>query len=306
VPQARGIDRHVGDYGGPLLSTCTDSGWQTSHRGIQHILFHDIRDHGGAARLEVAGLFTDAAEQLRAAAPPERWAAETREGTYMGYVPDLSSRLSGKAAVLWEAKVMHVNPSCYPQCTTGGALRPPTAPGAPLCRCAACRRTQGLPVARRVLATLGEVKSKLRRLERRLGWNHATQGDGPLLRRLDDLGGVRPLVAGAFGGVNDDWRALLRSLADLAAPFMRKRLLLPSVGQARSVLYKKMCERAHYQLARDRHGHLHDKLSKLLGGGGAAAAHGAAARAREFDRADAAHASAHGRGRDPPGSPPRR
>ena len=64
-----------------------------------------------------------------------------------------------------------------------------------------------------------------------------------------------------------------------------KRLLLPSVGQARSALYKKMCERAHYQLARGRHGHLHDKLGRLLGGGGAAAAHGAAARTREFDGA---------------------
>ena len=93
VPQARGINRHVGDYGGPLLSTCTDSGWQTPHRGIQHILFHDIRDHGGAAQLEIAGLFTDTAEQLRAVAPPARWEAETREGTYMGYVPDISSRL---------------------------------------------------------------------------------------------------------------------------------------------------------------------------------------------------------------------
>ena len=54
-------------------------------------------------------------------------------------------------------------------------------------------------------------------------------------------------------------------------PFMRKRLLHPSVGQARRVLYQKMCECAHYQLARDRHGHLHGKLSRLLGGGGAAA-----------------------------------
>ena len=61
VPQARGIDRHVGDYSGPLLSICTDGGWQRSHWGIQHVLFHDIRDHGGDAQLEVVGLFTDAA-----------------------------------------------------------------------------------------------------------------------------------------------------------------------------------------------------------------------------------------------------
>ena len=130
------------------------------------------------------------------------------------------------------------NPSCYPQCTTGtgtvahGALRPPTAPGASLCRCAACRRTRGLLIARWVRATLSEVKSKLRRLERRLGWNHAIQGDGPLLRRLGDLGGVQPLVAGAFGGVNAEWRTLLRSLVELAAhPSCASACSTPALGR---------------------------------------------------------------------------
>ena len=49
VPQARGHDRRVGDYGGPLLSAQMDGLWDRSHRGLQRLVAADVRDHGGAA-----------------------------------------------------------------------------------------------------------------------------------------------------------------------------------------------------------------------------------------------------------------
>ena len=93
------------------------------------------------------------------------------------------------------------------------------------------------------------------------------RGPGPLQARLADLGGVQPLISGAFGEVNDGWRDLRRLLAETAAPAMRHLLLLPSVGQTRRVLYEQLCRRTHFQLARDRTCLLHDRLAALCGGG---------------------------------------
>ena len=307
VPQARGADRCVGDYGGPLLSAGGDGLWSRSHRGIQQTVAADVRDHGGHARLEVAGAFAAALEELRLLAPPPAWDDASQDSCLAGYIPDLSIRFPGAPAELWEVKVMHVNPKCYQCCTApGGARRPPTALGAAPCGCAPCRRTQGHPIPRRARRVLNGVRFQLRALERRLGWDHATRGPGPLLRRLDDLGGVHPLVSGAFGGVNAEWRELLRRMAGSAALSMFRRLLLPSPSQAQRVLYARLCERAHFQLARDRHHLLHERLARLLPGGPAGAAHAWAARVREEERADGAHAF-RARGPGPvPASPPRR
>ena len=46
-----------------------------------------------------------------------------------------------------------------------------------------------------------EMASKLRKLDRSLG-GYARRCVVPLEQRLGDLGGVTPLVCGAFGGVN--------------------------------------------------------------------------------------------------------
>ena len=141
VPQARGHDRRVGDYGGPLLSAQMDGLWDRSHRGLQRVVAADVRDHGGAATLEVGGLFAAAIEQLRASALPEAWAAAQRDGL-VGYIPDIATRFPDEATVLWEAKVMHVNPYCYPPCSQpGGSMRPPAYP--PRGRPRACARSAG-------------------------------------------------------------------------------------------------------------------------------------------------------------------
>ena len=194
---------------------------------------------------------------------------------------------------------MHVNPHCYPPCSKpGGGMRPPTPLGEATCRCAYCRRTTGLPVTRRARHAVEQVTGKLRDLERALGWDHAARGPGPLQARLADLGGVRPLISSAFGGVNDEWRGLLRLLAETAAPGMHHRLLLPSVGQTRRVLYAQLCQRSHFQLARDRTRLLNDRLAALCGNGGAPADRTGAYRAREDDRRGSAHAARHARRRE--------
>ena len=81
---------------------------------------------------------------------------------------------------------------------------------------------------------------------------------------------------------------------------MRHRLLLPSVGQTRRVLYEQLCRRAHFQLARDRTRLLHDRLAALCGGGDPPADRTGASRGREDDRRGSAHASMHGRRRENP------
>jgi hypothetical protein len=86
------------------------------------------------------------------------------------------------------------------------------------------------------------VATKLRKLGLSLGC-YARGCMGPLEQRLDDLGGVTPLVCGAFGGINKAWHYLQEKIAAARAQKVWRELLCPSVSQARGVLLQHMQRR---------------------------------------------------------------
>ena len=117
---------------------------------------------------------------------------------------------------------------------------------------------------RRAAKVQGDVLAKLRRLDRRLGG--VRRGDvGPMEQRLLDLGGVKPLVMGGYGGVNGEWVELIDALAARAAPEQQHRLLCPSVQQCEGVLRVRMRTRLCFVGARARHVCMQDRLRKLRG-----------------------------------------
>ena len=74
----------------------------------------------------------------------------------------------------------------------------------------------GKRIEKRAARVNKDVATKLRKLDRSLG-GYARGCVGPLEQRLDDLGGVTPLVCGAFGGVNKVWHSLQLKIAAVRA-----------------------------------------------------------------------------------------
>jgi hypothetical protein len=88
------------------------------------------------------------------------------------------------------------------------------------------------------------MTSKLRKFDRSLG-GFARRCVGPLEQRLDDLGGVTPLVC----GVNKAWHHLQVKIAAVGAQVVWRELLCPSVSQARGVLLSHMQRRLCFATA---------------------------------------------------------
>ena len=123
---------------------------------------------------------------------------------------------------------------------------------------------------------------KLSKLDARLtGEDRAVIG--PLRQRLIDLGGIAPLVMGAFGGANAAWRALIDRLADTAAPAMMGPMLCPSVEHCAGVLRIQMRRRLCFTAARARSSLLQARLLRLRVGDGATEDPASACR-RESDK----------------------
>jgi hypothetical protein len=223
-----------------------------------------LKDHGVRAELERYGLFGDVFDELHRSRP-DLW-GKVDEKKRRGAVPDMGVLFNGEAETLFEFKIMHENPTRYPHCTQGGASR---SPG--ICACSnCCRRQAG---ARRVEVRAAgvnkEVMGKLGTLERKLGG--LARGEvGPLQRRLDDLGGVTPLVAGAFGGVNAAWHALNRRMVELKAERDWSKMLSPSMKQCGGALLvhhqRSLCVSLAYGRAYLRQSRLQSLLYGVGGG----------------------------------------
>jgi len=265
VPGARGADKLVGPRGAVLTSaTCKGDGWRTQHDSAQYFQWRALKDHGVRAELERYGLFGDVFDELHRA-HPEMW-GKVDERKRHAAVPDTGVFFNGEPEVLFEHKVMHENPTRYPPCSRGGAFRP-----IGICSCGnCCCRQAG---ARRVDVRAGtvnkEVAAKLAKLERKLGG--LARGEvGPLQRRLDELGGVTPLVAGAFGGVNEAWHSLNRKMVDLRAERVWSKMLFPSMKQCKGVLLvhhqRSLCVSLAYGRAHLRHSRLQSLLYGVGGG----------------------------------------
>ena len=95
-------------------------------------------------------------------------------------------------------------------------------------------------MGRRAAKVQSGVLAKLRELEARQAGGVARGAVGPMEQRLLDLGGVKPLVMGGYGGVNREWVELIDTLAARAAPEQQHRLLCPSVQQCEGVLRVRM------------------------------------------------------------------
>ena len=120
---------------------------------------------------------------------------------------------------------------------------------------------------RRAAKVQGDVLTKLRKLDRGLGG--VRRGDvGPMEQRLLDLGGVKPLVMGGYGGVNREWVELIDTLAARAAPEQQDLLLCPSVRQCESVLRVRLDMGAVYDAEAGAAGRRIEELRRRPAGGG--------------------------------------
>ena len=87
------------------------------------------------------------------------------------------------------------------------------------------------------------VLRRLAKRERHLIPSQGYRVVGPLQQRLLDLGGCRPLVVGAYGGVNRDWHDLIGRLADSAAPSRSCSKICKKESNAAGVI--RLCEQQH-------------------------------------------------------------
>jgi hypothetical protein len=126
------------------------------------------------------------------------------------------------------------------------------------------------------------VATKLRKLDHSLG-GYARGCVGPLEQRLDALGGVTPLVCGAFGGINKAWHYLQKKIAAVRAQKVWRELRCPSVSQARGVLLQHMQRRMCFATAGARSRLRHDRIHTLKYGAGGGPT-GYQSRARENAR----------------------
>ena len=141
--------------------------------------------------------------------------------------------------------------------------------------------SHGRAVDRRAATVGRECLNKLALLDTKLGRTPRGQV-GPLQQRLIDLGGVSPLVVGAYGEVNVGWHDLMDECATRQAPRRWRSMLSPNVATCASVLKRTMQRRLCFVLARGRSRLLHSRLEMLLNNG-----RGAYASAHDRARAEA-------------------
>ena len=92
-------------------------------------------------------------------------------------------------------------------------------------------------------------------------------GEGQeLVHRLEELGGVAPLVVGAYGGVSEGFHDLLTALAASAAKHKWNDLLAPSESHCAGVLRVQLQRDLCFTLARARSRLLRDRLAALRQG----------------------------------------
>ena len=122
VPGARGADKFVGPWGAALMSTnAKGDGWTLQHDVGKHLQWTEFKDHGVRSSMELYSLFGDVFDNLRNA-NPLRWGVASPH-QHRGAVPDIDATFLGERRQLYEVKCMHKNPSCYPHCAHGGAMR---------------------------------------------------------------------------------------------------------------------------------------------------------------------------------------
>ena len=192
-----GSSRDVLDAYGCRLTTAKlpGDGWRTQHDALKWRLAQDLGEMHARASTEVYGLFAGC---LPPAARRQVDGMPRRQR--QGIVPDfvVYAPWDGpEQPFLLELKTLHHGRTTYPASSSGAASR-----------CAA--------VARRARALPGEYLSKARRLDSRLcGTPEGVVG--PVERQLQQFGGLRGLVFGAWGEASSDCEVLLSHAAGVGA-----------------------------------------------------------------------------------------
>ena len=192
---------------------------------------------------------------------PQDWEEVSQRARHAA-VPDLGVALDGGAERLYELKTITECRSRYAHCSRGGALRP--ASESP-CGCGPCTRGAKKELDRRASTVITDTLRRLSDLDSRL-LGTPPGVDGPLVERLRALGGVQPLVSGAFGGVCTGFQRLLTGLAVSAARHKWNDLLAPSESHCAGVLRVQLQRDLCFTLARGRSRLLRERLADLRRG----------------------------------------
>ena len=253
-------DVFVDRWAARLEATTCDDGYTHQHTAFQRTTAQWIRWAGGQVSLEMENLFVSAmapevvevwraddraAEEHVHATLALRSGVEDRRGELeatrartraahdncrakRGVVVDLGASFDGRPLCLYEVKTLHYSDAYTTPNATSGRYgvrhRQPHAS-------AVDYRAKLVPVERERDAD---------RLDSALHPHRSERGEGPVRRRLRELGGVKAIVVGAFAEHSADVHELVDELAAAGAHKAAQKYLMPAhraKGATKALLY---------------------------------------------------------------------
>ena len=186
-------------YGNVLSSTQTKGAhWEDQHDSIARLFVAQANENGLAADYEPTDAFIGVIPRAQRSA-----FYALRRSTQHSITPDARVQLAPGDDAYYDVKTVHVNGARYPDTNGIDAAR-------------------GAAVETRARAVPGEYERHARDVDAACCGVPRGAGDGPVLRRLRELGPVRGLVVGAFGEASADVHSLLAMCAG-SGSFLRWR-----------------------------------------------------------------------------------
>ena len=243
--------------------TCAqvDGSFKTAHDQIKHLLADEARAAGVAVEVEVFGAFTRALREADVRKVDDY--LRTRPGEKQGIIPDLLFDLVDYM------ELKGIRSDGYHRNYNGAAVT---------------------GVEKRANKWLVELRNKVVRLDLKV-FGVQQPALGPFQRRLQEIGGIAPLVFGQYGELSNSFECLIDTLAVKGCDQAADHYLLDVGPGAASVQKRLLRQRVNCCVARAQAGVLLSRLKFALPGWAQAEGRRAAEqRARFAQRAEQARA----------------
>ena len=214
-----------------------------AHDVVQHVIAHTGKELGGDFRKEPARIFN----HLQGVNLDAR-----DHGAPHGIQPDLYYRLANNGGALGEGRIAEIKTLRY------GLLYKPRDTDA------------SAAVNRRAHQVKLEYINRVKRFDSQYDTTGATaQGlAGPAQREYTRLGGVVPIVVGAFGEFNKELHELVDDMAETGAHRHYAMMLQASPEHAKGILVQFIRQRLAITAMRENAMELLHKMERVRGGGG--------------------------------------
>ena len=230
--QVRGV---VDEHGVSVCCARLDGAWKHAHDAVKLQLAREAKAAGFVVEVEVFGAFTRALREADVRRVEEF--SRTRKSELQGVIPDLLLD-----AGYYELKGIRRDGSRSNY--SGAAVT---------------------GVEKRAVAWQLELQKKVERLDEKI-FHVQGPAAGPFQRRLQEIGGVKPLVFGQFGELSDGLEVLLDDIAARGADQAAARYLLREGPGAVAVQKRLLRQRVACCVARAQAGVLLQRLKFALPG----------------------------------------